>query len=126
MLERIKRLKKRVFEELNAKYSLSQKLESVEKMIIDLKIQLEEAKRIEEFLTERLLSKDKDYEKLEVEIVSLSKVLDKVNLQLQLKFGKSIETLDQILGCQKSLHVKTSIGFDDQKNKVSRTTNEAY
>lgn len=43
----IKRLKKRIVEEVKVKYSLSQKLESVKKMIIDIKNQTKEAKRIE-------------------------------------------------------------------------------
>lgn len=71
-------------------------------------------------MNENILSKDKDYDKIEAKIISLRKDLDKVNHQLQLKFGKNTEALDQILGCQRSLHVKTSIGFDDQKDKVTK------
>lgn len=92
----IKGLRKIIVEEVKAEDYLSQNLERVENMIIDMKIEVEEARRIEEVLTKRLLSRDKDYEKLEAKIVSLRKDLDKINHQLKMKFGKRNEILDDI------------------------------
>lgn len=50
--------------------------------------------------------------------MTIRKDLEKVNQQLQMNFGKSTKNLNQILGSQRPFHVKTKIGFDDQKEKV--------
>jgi hypothetical protein len=117
----INRLKKIIVDEVKAKENLSKNLEKMEKMIIDLEIQVEEAKRIEEFLTEIFLSRDKDYEKLEAKIVSLRKDLDTENCQQKINFGKSTKILKHIIEIQMSLHIKTGIGFsiEEQGNLVA-------
>lgn len=80
-----------------------------------MKIQVEEEKRVEEVLIEKLSVKEKYYEKFGVEIVASRKQLEKENQQLQLKFNKCIETLDQILEGHKVLHKKIVVSFDDKK-----------
>lgn len=46
-------------------------------MIVDLKVELEEAKQIEEVIRNQLKEKESNCEKLELEIVSLRKELEK-------------------------------------------------
>lgn len=60
-------------------------------MIIDLKIQIEEVKRIEDILSKKLNEKNIDYERLEKKIVSLIKDSKKSKCQLgkKLKYEKS-------------------------------------
>jgi hypothetical protein len=83
-----------------------------------LKTQLEEVKRIEEVVRIQLKENEQNCKKLEVEIVSLRKELEKTNDQLirTLKFGKSIEILDNILNFQSSPFIKTGLGYDKKQN----------
>lgn len=70
-------------------------------------------------MLEWLMTKDKGFEKLEVKIVASRRDLEKANNQLMLKFGKSIEILDQIIGSESSPHIKTDISLTkDQKGKL--------
>jgi hypothetical protein len=66
-------------------------IEETKKKIIILKIQLEEAKRIEEVARSQLKENEENCEKLKAEIVSLRKELEKTtnHLNIILKFGKS-------------------------------------
>jgi hypothetical protein len=52
-------------------------IEETKKTIIILKTQLEELKRIEKVVRSQLKEKEENYNKLEVEIVSLRKELEK-------------------------------------------------
>lgn len=63
---------------------INEKLEDFE--IIDLKIQIEEAKRIEYVLSKKIKEKKIDYERLEEEIVSLRKDYEK-----SMSFGQKFE-----------------------------------
>jgi hypothetical protein len=76
-------------------------LEETKKTIIIPKTQLEEEKMIEEVVRSQLNEKEEKCKKLEVEIVSLRKEIEKTIDQLNrlLKFGKSTKILDNILSC---------------------------
>ena len=93
---------------------ISQSLEEIENIIISLNIQLEEAKRKEEVARVRPKEKEEICDKLEFEIVSLRKELEKSTAQFNksLKLGKSIEILDDIINCQRSPNIKTDLGYD--------------
>jgi hypothetical protein len=88
-------------------------LEETEKIIIILKIQLEEAKGIEEAVKSQLKEKEETCEKLESEVVSLKEELKKSNAQL--KFEKSTENLNDILSFQRSPFIKTGLGYDKKQ-----------
>jgi capsule polysaccharide export protein KpsE/RkpR len=92
-------------------------LEETKKIIIILKTQLEEEKMIEEVVRSQLKEKEENCEKLEAEIVSLRKELEKKIDQLNriLKFGKSTKILDNILSFQRSPFIKTGLGYDEKK-----------
>jgi hypothetical protein len=77
---------------------------------------------MEEVVRIQLKEKEENCEKLEAEIVSLRKELEKSTAQLNrsLKFEKSIEILDDIIKFQRSPLIKTSLGYD----KSQMTTKE--
>jgi hypothetical protein len=92
-------------------------LDEIEEMIIILKTQLEEAKRIEEVVRIQLKENEDNCEKLEAKIVSLRKELEKTNNELSksLKFGKCTKILDNIHSYQRSPFMKTCIGYDEKQ-----------
>ena len=75
-----------------------------------LKICLEESKIIIETLKNQLEEKEKHNEKLECEVASLRKELEKVKT-LNLIFAKGSETLDEIIKVKSSPLMKTSLGY---------------
>ena len=73
-------------------------INKIEQIIVDLKAQLQESKRIEKILSKRFNDKDQNCEKLEAEIVLLRRKLEKgTNLS---KFESSSKILDDILNSQ--------------------------
>jgi len=84
-----------------------------------LKTQLEEKKWIEEVIGIQLKEKEETCKKLEDEIISVRKELEKKTYQLNRssKFGKRTEILDNILIFQRSPCIKTGLG----KNKKQKT-----
>jgi chromosomal replication initiation ATPase DnaA len=93
---------------------MSQTIEEMKKAIIRVKIQLEEAKMVEEVVRIHLKKKEENYKELESTIVSSRKELEKTTIKLNrsLNFEKSIETLDNIINCQRSPFIKTGLGYD--------------
>jgi hypothetical protein len=89
------------------------------KTIIIPKTQLEKEKRIEEVVRIQLKEKEDNCQKIEDEIVSLRKELEKTTDQLNrsLKFGKNTEILYNIFSFQRSPFIKIGLGYDEkQKN----------
>jgi hypothetical protein len=75
-------------------------------VITNLKVQIEEDKRIEEELKEQIEEKDKNIGNLEAETVTLRKDLQKKNMQKNSKF------LDDIISSQKTHHDKSGLGYN--------------
>ena len=69
-------------------------------------------------LKNRLIEKEKHIEKLECEIVSLRKEIEKVKT-LNLRFSKGSETLDEIIKVQRSPLVKTGLGYIGESSQSS-------
>jgi predicted RNase H-like nuclease (RuvC/YqgF family) len=109
-LKQKEKLQKYEEEDRDSKAKMSQSLEESENIIISLKVQLEEARRIEEVVRIQLKKKEENCEELESEIVSLRKELKKTTIES--KFKKSVETLDDIINCQRSPFIKTGLGYD--------------
>jgi chromosome segregation ATPase len=80
-----------------------------EKIIIDLKTQLREARRNEEVLNKQLNEKQQDCKKLEIEIVQLKRELEKGNNQS--RFEKSSKILNDIPNSQRSPNDKRGLGY---------------
>ena len=83
-----------------------------------LKICLEESKITIETLKNQLEEKEKHNEKLECEVVSLRKELEKVKT-LNLRFDKGSETLDEIIKVQRSPLIKTGLGYTGESSQAS-------
>ena len=79
-------------------------------MITNLKVQIEENKRIEKTLKEQLEEKDMNIGMLEAEIVTLRKDIQKKNMQ------NSSKVLDDIINSQKIHFDKSKLGY----NKTER------
>ena len=75
-------------------------------MITKLKVQIEEDKRIEEALKEKIEEKDKIIGNLEVEVVTLRNDIQKKNMQ------NSSKVLDDIISNQKSHLDKSRLGYN--------------
>jgi len=88
-----------------------------------LKICLEEKNVIIDTLQFQLAEKEKFLEKLECEIVGLSKEIEKTKA-LNLKFVKGFETLDEIINVQHSPLIKTGLGYNGEASQAS--TSKSY
>jgi hypothetical protein len=88
-------------------------------MIIRLKVQIEEDKRIEEALKEEIEEKDKIIGNLEAEIVTLRKYIQKKNMQ------NSSKVLDGIINSKKSHLDKSRLGYNQTENvSISKTIDQ--
>ena len=89
------------------------------KEIIGLKTQLEEAKKVEDTLLQQMREKIQECERLEEEVMSLRKNLEKSQRDLLMNTPKmtSSEQLDQILSAQRSPLIKTGIRYEGETSK---------
>ena len=85
------------------------------KVCIDLKVNLEEAKMIEETLRKKLEEKEKIQVELENDIVSLKGKLQSKDIKDN--FDKRTKILDQIISSQRSVYDKS--GLDTIKRTLS-------
>jgi hypothetical protein len=115
VIEVIRRENKKLQAELDKK----KKTREIEQMITKLKVQIEEDKRIEESLKEKLEEKDKIIGNLEAEVVTLRKDIQKKNMQ------NSSKVLDDIISSQKSHLDKSGVGYNQtKKGSSSKTTKQ--
>jgi chromosome segregation ATPase len=75
-------------------------------IIVHLKTQIEEAKRVEELLKNKVNEKEESYYKLEAEFVDLRKKVEKSN-----KFLNSSQMFNEILEIQRSPNDKSGLGY---------------
>jgi hypothetical protein len=116
-IEVIRREKKKN-KKLQAKLDKKEDTQELEQMITNLKVQIEEDKRIEEALKERLEEKDKIIGNLEAKIVTLRKDIQKKNMQ------NISKVLDDIISSQKSHHDKSGLGYNQTEKGSSSKTME--
>jgi hypothetical protein len=115
VIRREKRKKKKLQGELDKK----EDTEELEQMITNLKVQIEEDKRIEEALKEKLEGRARIIENLEAEIITLRKDLQKKNMQNNSKF------LNDIINIQRRNHDKSELGYNKtEKLSRSKTTEQ--
>jgi seryl-tRNA synthetase len=102
---------------LQAELDKKEDTQELEQMITNLKVQIEEYKRIEESLKEHLEEKDKIIGNLEAKVVTLRKDLQNKNIQ------NNSKVLDDIIRSQKSHHDKFVLGYNQtEKGSSSKTT----
>jgi hypothetical protein len=92
--------------------------QEIEEVITNLKVQIEEDKRIEEALKEQLEGRDRIIGNLEVQIVTLRKDIQKKNMQNNSKI------LNDIISSQKPHHEKSRLGYNQTKKGSSSKTTE--
>jgi hypothetical protein len=80
---------------------------------VNLKTQLEEAKRREEVVRNQLNKRVESCHKLEEEVVNLRKKVEKSNTQV--KFLNNSMTLDEILDSQRSPNDKSGLGYNKEE-----------
>ena len=95
-------------------------LEEAREANLDLKTQLEEAKRIEEALRNQSEEKEVTNQKHEFEIVNLRKKIEKSKHHE--KFNNSSVMLDKLFYCQRSPFDKSGLGFRKVEDKLSPKT----
>ena len=78
---------------------------------------MEENKVAIDTLKNQLIEKEKHNEKLEFEILSLRKELEKIKTQ-NIRFSKGYETFDEIIKVQCSPLMKTSLGYNEESPKI--------
>ena len=76
---------------------------------------MEEAKRTEDVMKFQLEKKEKENQRLEMEIVGLRKKIDKSKDHV--KFNESSVILDEILKCQRLSSDKSGLGFKKEEDK---------
>jgi hypothetical protein len=81
--------------------------------MIILKVQVEEVKKIEEFLKSQLKEKEDIYNGLEYEIVYLRKELEISHTNM--KFENISTTLNEILNRQRSPFDRIGLGYSEKK-----------
>jgi hypothetical protein len=114
-IEVIRREKKKN-KKLQVELDKKEDTQELEQMITNLKVQIEEDKRIEKALKEQLDEKDKIIGNLEAEIVTLRKDLQKKNMQ------NNSNILDEIINSKKSHHDKSGLGYNQtEKRSLSKT-----
>jgi hypothetical protein len=114
VIRREKKKKKKLQVELDKK----EDTQELEQMIINLKVQIEEDKRIEEALKEHLEGRDGIIENLEAEIVTLRKDLQKKNMK------NNSKVLNDIISSQRPNHDKSRHGYNQIKKGSSSKTTE--
>jgi hypothetical protein len=87
--------------------------QELEQMIKNLKVQIEEDKRLEEALKEQLEGRDMIIGNLEEEIVTLRKDIQKKNMQNNSKF------LNDIISSQKPHHDNSELGYNQKEKGLS-------
>jgi hypothetical protein len=104
-IEVIRREKKKN-KKLQVELDKKEDTQELEQIITNLKVQIEEDKRIEEALKEQLEENDMISGNLEAEIVTLRKDIQKKNMQ------NSSKVLDNIISSQKSHLDKSRLGYN--------------
>lgn len=98
--------------------------------LIELKVELEEAKRVEDIMIKKIKDKNHEQEKLEEEVGCLRKKLEKAQSELTMNIPqmKISEQLDKMLNAQRSPLIKARIGYEGEnsKSKVEYSKNITF
>ena len=95
------------------------KEEQKSEVLMQLKVELEEAKKIEDMLLQQIKDKTQEQEKLEEEVVCLRKKLENSQRTVVIKSSQTTSSskLNDILVAQRSLMIKTGIGNEGESSK---------
>jgi chromosome segregation ATPase len=96
-------------------------LKELRESYVNLKIQLEEAKRREEVARNQFNKKEESCHELKAEVVNFRKKVEKSNTQI--KFLNSSMTLDEILDSQISPNEKSVLGYNKEEISTPKKPN---
>ena len=93
---------------------------------MELKVKLEEAKKIEDMLLQQIKDKTREQEKLEEEIVYLRKKLESSQQKVSIYPSQMTRSgkLNKILDVQRSPLIKTGIGYEGESSKGKEKENK--
>ena len=94
------------------------------KVLTKLKLELEEAKKIEYMLLKQIKDKIQEQEKLEEEVVCLRKKLENAQRKIDTSQMTSSGKLNEILDAQRSPLIKTGIGYERESSKGKEKENK--
>ena len=92
---------------------------------MQLKIELEEAKKIEDMLLKQIKEKTQEQEKLEEEVVCLRKKLENAQRKVVINSSQTTSSskLNEIMVAQRSPMIKTGIGYEGESSKSKEKEN---
>ena len=87
--------------------------------LFQLKVELEEAKKVEDILIKKIKDKNQEQEKLEEEVLCLRKKLENAQRDLSMNTPqmKSYKQLDKIINSQRCPLIKNGIGYEGETSK---------
>ena len=93
---------------------------------MQLKVELEEAKKIEGMLLQQIKDKTREQEKLEEEVVCLRKKLENAQRKVSINSSQTTSSgkLNEILDAQRSPLIKTGIGYKGESSKIKEKENK--
>jgi hypothetical protein len=118
--EEIKILKNEIEEKKKVDDDPSKSLE----VNVNLKTKIEEAKRIEELLKNKVNEKEESCHKLEAKVVDLRKKVEKSNTHI--KFMNNSTILDEILDNQRSPNDKSGLGYNKEAIHLEASTSKKH
>ena len=91
-----------------------------------MKVELEEAKKIEDMLLQKIKDKTLEQEKLEEEVVCLRKKLENAQRTVVINSSQTTSSskLNDILVAQRSPVIKTGIGYEGESSKGKENENK--
>ena len=89
-----------------------------------MKVELEEAKKVEDILLKQIKDKTQEQEKLEEEVVCLRKKLENAPRKINTSQMTSSGKLNEILNAQRSPQIKTGIGYEGESIKGKEKENK--
>lgn len=101
---------------------MKQSLEEFGQVISDLKLQLEETKRICEATTLEVTKKEKEHQELEEKIIKLKKELEerKEEIKIRSKYEGNTEALDKMLSKQNQSKDTGGLGFEEGQSSTQK------
>jgi len=101
----------------------SKNLTQVEKMVVDLKVQVEECQKMTEDLETQLCTKFEYCNELEAMVATLTHELDEKNQKIETyhKFENGSTKLNELINSQRSTNIKFSLGFSKGETSKAPT-----
>jgi hypothetical protein len=118
--EENKKLRNETISQAEEKKKVDVELRKILEVNVNINIQIEESKRLEELLMNQVNEKEESCHKLEIEVVDLRKKVEKSNNHM--KFMNSSKILDEILDSQISPNDKSGLVYTKKVEHFESST----